>query len=85
MPSGMGRGGASQRHRGRSLTLSMAKSHEPTEAGHTPPIAQALPPQPVPVEPTEAGTFARRLARGLLLAVVAAVVLFVLATTLWRR
>jgi len=54
------------------------------EAGHTPPVAQAVPPQPLPVEPTGAGDFARRLGRRLLLALAAAVLLFLVATTLWR-
>jgi hypothetical protein len=55
----------------------------PTQAaGHTPPIAQAVPPQPLPVEPK--GDFARRLGYGLLLAVAAGLLLFLLATTLWR-
>lgn len=50
-------------------------------AGHTPPVAQAVPPEPLPVEPK--GGLARRFGWGLLLAA-AAVLLFLLATTLWR-
>jgi hypothetical protein len=43
-----------------------------------------MPPEPLPVEPAGAGDSARRWGRRLLLAVAAAIVLFLVATTLWR-
>jgi hypothetical protein len=55
------------------------------DAGGRPPVAQAVPPQPVPVEPQVERAMLEQVGCGLILAAIAAALVFLAVATSWWR